>query len=239
MDIPRLGLRRCASANRARPPDPLYFFFCGSAGGGAARGGSWATAFASPVTFPKYSGIWTPPMSRIICSIGGSEPARPARKPAVAPLPPFAPFAPPSQTTILSNLMLRDRLRRGLGEVVEVLEHQHLEGRLRAAAAPRRSRAKPSPFFGQDLVLAARLGLELRRRSPSPRPRPRCGASRPRPRRRRSRCAFCAFAGATELGASSPPRSSPPAPARRCACASYCASSTSASATRRLVSPRW
>ena len=52
-----------------------------------------------------YSGSSTPPMSFMICSIGGMARARLCRKCAVFVVP--APLAPPfSQTITLSNLML-------------------------------------------------------------------------------------------------------------------------------------
>src|SRR5258708_4451957 len=44
---------------------------------------SGACAFASSTSLPKYAGISTPPMSFIMCIIGGSAPASPRKNPDV------------------------------------------------------------------------------------------------------------------------------------------------------------
>ena len=60
----------------------------------------------------------------------------------------------------LVELDVRDRLGRGVGQVVEVFEHQQLERLLRAAAGFD-DLLQAFALLGQDLVLAAGFGVEL------------------------------------------------------------------------------
>ena len=89
--------------------------------------------------------------------MGGSVLAMPLRKSAVLVRPFVAAVFPDDD---LVELDVRDRLGRGFGQVVEVFEHQHLEG-LVGAAAGVDDPLQAFALLGQDLVLAAGFGVQL------------------------------------------------------------------------------
>ena len=87
-----------------------------------------------PAKLANVSGNSTPPMSFMTCIIGGRVRAMLCSQLAVA-LVPFCAVAFPDHHLV--ELDVRDRLGRGLDQVVEVFEHQHLEGLLARRRRPR------------------------------------------------------------------------------------------------------
>src|SRR4029450_5820644 len=90
------------------PPDEVVLRVHGFEGfrsASGSRGAGGAPAASSPRIFPKNSGICTPPTSRMMLSMGGSDLARLWMKPAAPLVPAPLPPVPLSQTTTLSNLM--------------------------------------------------------------------------------------------------------------------------------------
>ena len=96
-------------------------------------------------------------MSFITCIIGGRVRAMLCSQLAVALCAALAVAFPDHD---LVELDVGDGLGRGLDQVVEVLEHQHLEGLLRAAAGVD-DLLQALALLGQDFVLAAGFGFEL------------------------------------------------------------------------------
>ena len=188
------------------------------------------------VKLASVSGISTPPMSFITCIIGGMRAGHALQE--AAPCcscrcrwPPF------SQTTTLSNLMFEIAWADGLGQRVEVFEHQQLE-RLLGAAAGLDDLLQALALLGQDLVLAAGLGFELGEDG-----------------RGLALGLDAALLGlglgldddlgllglgrGLDRGAASRPRRARPAARAALAMARFCASCTAASASRLRVSPSW
>ena len=164
---------------------------------------------ASACSLPKYSGISTPPMSFMMCIIGGSAPARRCRKPAVALVPSPVAAVPHDD---LVELDVGDRLRGGLARACRGARASASGRPAARRRSPRRCASGPRPSWpGSRTRRAPRL--RAWRRSPRPRPRASIRACSASASASTITCAFSALRDAPRARRASRPRSS-------CACAS-------------------